>query len=77
MGAEALARWTCTKYGPVSPASLSPVGAERAHHPLGRWVFREAQHSARHGRKSRPDFKISINLSYLQVVSNSMVPFIN
>lgn len=35
VGAEALARWTCTKYGPVSPRRVyPPVGAERAHHPF-------------------------------------------
>ena len=41
------------------------------------WVFREAAAQCKAWTKSRPDLKISINLSYLQVVSNSMVPFIN
>lgn len=78
VGAEALARWTCTKYGPVSPGEFIPLLEQSGLIiPFGRWVFREAAAQCKAWTKSRPDFKISINLSYLQVVSNSMVPFIN
>ena len=78
VGAEALARWTCTKYGPVSPGEFIPLLEQSGLIiPFGRWVFREAATQCKAWTKSRPDFKISINLSYLQVVSNSMVPFIN
>ena len=78
VGAEALARWTCTKYGSVSPGEFIPLLEQSGLIiPFGRWVFREAAAQCKAWTKSRPDLKISINLSYLQVVSNSMVPFIN
>ena len=79
VGAEALARWTCTKYGPVSPGEfIPPVGAERAHHPL-RQVGIPGGRSTSAGMdvKAGLILKSVLNLSYLQVVSNSMVPFIN
>ncbi|WP_308774598.1 EAL domain-containing protein [uncultured Bilophila sp.] len=77
VGAEALARWTCAKYGPVSPGEFIPLLEQSGLIiPFGRWVFREAAAQCKAWTKLRPDFEISINLSYLQVVSDSMIPFI-
>ena len=53
VGAEALARWTCTKYGPVSPASLSPCWSRAgSSSPSAGGYSGRPQHSARHGRKA-------------------------
>lgn len=77
VGAEALARWTCAKYGPVSPGEFIPLLEQSGLIvPFGRWVFREAAAQCKAWTKIRPDFEVSINISYLQVVSNSMIPFI-
>ena len=45
--------------------------------PFGRWVFREAAAQCKAWTKLCPDLKISVNLSYLQVTTDSMVPFIS
>lgn len=77
VGAEALARWSCAKYGPVSPGEFIPLLEQSGLIvPFGRWVFRQAAAQCKAWTKLRPDFEISINISYLQVISNSMIPFI-
>ena len=64
VGAEALARWTCT-LRPVPRRVYPPVGAERgSSSPAG--GYSAAAQCKAYGRKSRLIFKISINLSYLQ-----------
>lgn len=77
VGAEALARWNCPKYGPVSPVEFIPL-MERSGLivPFGEWVFREAVAQCKKWTRLQPDFVISVNLSYLQVISDDMLPFI-
>ena len=77
VGAEALARWTCGKYGGVSPGEFIPL-MERSGLivPFGKWVFRKAAEQCKAWTATRPDFVVSINLSYLQVTSDNMIPFI-
>lgn len=76
IGAEALARWSCAKYGSVSPAEFIPLLEQSGLIvPFGKWVFRQAVAQCREWTKIRPDFVVSVNFSYLQVTSDNMVPF--
>lgn len=76
VGAEALARWTCAKYGGVSPGEFIPLLEQSGLIvPFGKWVFRQAVAQCREWTRIRPDFVVSVNLSYLQVTSGDIVPF--
>lgn len=68
IGTEALSRWSCAKYGPVSPAEFIPL-LEQSELilPVGRWIFREVLSTCIGWEQDMPDFSISINLSYLQL----------
>ncbi len=77
IGAEALARWRCDKYGKVSPGEFVPLLEQSGLIvPFGRWVFQRAAEQCREWTAIRPDFEVSINLSYIQVTSDDMLPFI-
>lgn len=77
VGAEALARWSCPKYGQVSPGEFIPLLEQSGLIvPFGRWVFRQAAAQCARWAARRPDFTVSVNLSYLQVTSDDMIPFI-
>ncbi len=78
LGAEALARWQCDKYGKVSPGEFIPLLEQSGLIvPFGRWVFQRAAEQCRQWVDLRPDFEVSINLSYIQVTSDDMLPFID
>lgn len=77
VGAEALARWSCAQYGVVSPAEFVPLLEESGLiAPFGKWVFRQAVHQCKAWTRIRPDFVMSVNLSYLQVTTENFVLFI-
>lgn len=67
-GAEALLRYRSAYYGVVSPemfiATLEQTGMIV---PVGNWVLKEAVRQCREWRKYNPDFRISINISYVQL----------
>lgn len=75
-GAEALARWSCEKYGPVSPVEFIPL-LERSGLilPVGRWIFRQAVKSCKEWIALDPGFTISINLSCLQLSEPDLLDF--
>lgn len=77
VGAEALARWTCPKFGQVSPGEFIPLLEQSGLIvPFGRWVFRQAAEQCARWAALRADFTVSVNLSYLQVTADDMVPYI-
>ena len=77
VGAEALVRWNCAKYGFVSPGEFVPLLEQSGLIvPVGKWIFRQAARQCKDWTKIRPDFVLSINLSYLQVIAENMIPFI-
>lgn len=77
VGAEALARWRCDKYGEVSPVEFIPILEESGLIvPAGKWIFYQAAKKCREWRRIQPDFVMSINLSYLQVADPDFLPFL-
>ena len=63
-GAEALARWSCGKYGSVCPDEFIPVLEENGKIvELAKWVFGEAEKQCKKWCALQPDFRMSVNLS--------------
>ena len=79
IGAEALLRWECEKYGRLSPAQFIPILEDSGLIvPVGKWVAYTAIKQCKEWQKIIPDFKININLSYVQIrKSNVALDIIN
>lgn len=79
IGAEALLRWHCDKYGNLSPAQFIPILEDSGLIiPVGKWVSYMAIKQCKEWQKFIPDFKININLSYIQIKkSNVAVDILN
>ena len=70
--AETLLRFRSDKTGPVSPARFIPLLEESALIiPVGAWVLGQAASACAAIRRHIPDFKISFNLSYIQVLKSN------
>lgn len=73
-GAEALARWHCSKYGDISPVEFIPLLEQTGLIvPAGTWILRQAAAQCKAWRQYMPDFHISINLSYRQLLEGNIV----
>jgi PAS domain S-box-containing protein/diguanylate cyclase (GGDEF)-like protein len=71
VGAEALVRWTNTKFGSVSPAELIPMAeASGLIGTIGTWVLRRA---CREAAAWPLPWRLSVNVSAAQVLSPSLV----
>ena len=79
IGAEALLRWECDRYGKLSPAQFIPILEESGLIvPVGKWVAYTAIKQCKEWQKIIPEFKININLSYIQIrKSNVALDIIN
>lgn len=74
VGAEALLRWGNERFGNVSPAVFIPILEESGLIiPVGRYVLREAARTCKKWRESIRDFKIHVNLSYVQVHKSDLM----
>lgn len=79
IGAEALLRWHHDILGTISPVEFVPL-LERTGliHQVGKWVLRESAHTcALWRREDDPNFVISVNLSYLQLLDTEFIPYIS
>lgn len=67
-GAEALLRFTSPRRGTVSPVEFVPI-LERSGLivPVGLWVLRTALAQCRVWRQELPAFRVSVNMSYVQL----------
>lgn len=67
-GAEALLRFESPRRGMVSPAECIPV-LEQSELivPVGLWIIRNALNQCRIWRTVIPDFRVSVNMSYVQL----------
>ncbi len=73
IGAEALLRYQCDKYGRLSPAQFIPILEESGLIiPVGRWVAYTAIKQCKEWQKLIPEFKININLSYIQIKKSNV-----
>ena len=75
-GAEALCRWRCDKYGPVSPVEFIPLLEESGLIlPVGRWIFRTAAETCARWQRQMPCFMMGINLSNLQLEDPTFIGY--
>lgn len=75
-GAEALARWHCTKYGDVSPVEFIPLLEQNGLIvQMGKWIFEQAARQCKKWCRIKEDFHMSINLSYRQLLDGSILDF--
>lgn len=73
-GAESLMRFHTDKLGTVSPSEFIPLLEETGLIiPVGKWMLNEAMKFCHEIQKTIPDFKISINISYVQVIKSNII----
>ncbi|HGM3772121.1 TPA: phosphodiesterase PdcB [Clostridioides difficile] len=77
IGAEVLLRWHSGTYGEVSPVEFIPI-LEQSNLiiPVGKWIIKEAVKQCKEWHKINPDFKISVNVSYIQLKEDFFRDFI-
>lgn len=72
-GAETLLRFR-REEGNVSPAEFIPLLEESGLIiPVGRWVLNEAMFFCKKMRDKIPGFKVSVNISYIQVLKSDLI----
>lgn len=72
--AETLLRFRTEKLGMISPAEFIPLLEEsNLIIPVGRWVLEQAMAACARIRKDIPDFRISVNLSYIQILKSNVL----
>ena len=72
--AEALLRFKHEEYGFISPMEFIPLLEESGLIiPVGRWVLRRAMEMCKAMLKYIPDFKVSVNVSYVQVLKSDVL----
>lgn len=75
VSAEALLRWQCAEFGAISPVEFIPLLEQTGMiRPVGHWVLSQAADVCLEWRKIRPDFSVSVNLSYLQLLEKNFIP---
>ncbi|MDE6389724.1 MAG: GGDEF and EAL domain-containing protein [Lachnospiraceae bacterium] len=74
IGAEALLRWNCEKYGSVSPAVFIPILEESGLIiPVGKHVLWQAARTCKKWREILPGFHVHVNLSYVQMHKSDLL----
>lgn len=74
LGAEALMRYTMPDGTRVSPAEFIPILEETGLIiPAGRWMMQQALGTCKNWQQVIPEFKININLSYVQVMKSNVL----
>ncbi|MEY8391789.1 bifunctional diguanylate cyclase/phosphodiesterase [Lachnospiraceae bacterium 45-W7] len=74
VGAEALLRFFSREYGMLSPGVFIPILEESGLIiPVGEWVYRTAMRQSMVWQKLIPEFRININLSFIQICKSDVV----
>ena len=77
VGAEALLRFRSHYHGEVSPGQFIPILETTGMIiPVGNWVLKEAIARCAEWRKSNPNLRMSINLSYIQLEQDELSDYI-
>lgn len=72
--AEALLRFHISEKEMISPMEFIPILEESGLIiPVGKWVLRQALALCKECRKSHPDFRVSVNLSYVQILKSAII----
>jgi len=72
--AETLMRFYTEETGMVSPAEFIPLLEESALIiPVGRWILHQAMSACSKIQQTIPQFRISVNLSYIQVLKSNVL----
>lgn len=73
-GAETLMRFYTEEYGMVSPGEFIPILEETGLIiPLGRWILHQALFACKHIQQWIPDFQITVNVSYIQIMKSNII----
>lgn len=73
-GAETLLRFHMSDGSMVSPGEVIPILEESGLIiPVGRWILRQALDACREWQKYLPEFKVNVNLSYVQVLKSNVL----
>lgn len=74
-GVEALLRWKCEEFGNVSPLEFIPILEENnLIGVVGRWVLEKSLEIYKNNwSKYRPDFFISVNVSFVQFLEKDFI----
>lgn len=74
-GAEALLRWKSDEHGEVSPGRfIAFLENDPAYEPLGYDIIRHAVRIAGQIRKTMPEFRINVNITAIQLLSDEFIP---
>lgn len=74
LGAEALLRWHDDVLGMISPAVFIPLLEDSGLIiPVGRWVIRTAMRQCLEWQKQDANFRININLSFIQIRKSNLL----
>lgn len=77
VGAEALLRWSCPRFEKASPAEFIPILEQTGMIiPVGRWILNSAIRQCASWVKKNPNFVLNVNLSYLQIQGEELVPYV-
>ncbi len=72
--AETLLRFRTEEFGNISPVEFIPLLEESSLIiPVGKWVLEQAMQACCEIQKTIPDFRISVNLSYIQVLKSNVL----
>lgn len=73
-GAETLMRFSTLEYGVISPVEFIPILEETGLIiPAGKWIMNQALAACKKIQQYIPNFRISINISYIQVMKSDII----
>ena len=73
-GAETLLRFSSANFGHVSPVEFIPLLEESGLIiPVGRWILSRAMEFCKKMQEFIPGFKVSVNVSYIQVLKSEII----
>ena len=75
-GGEVLLRWK-NEGKEISPSKVVPILEQTGMiAPVGKWILEETMRKGKEILKYQPDFRLSVNVSYLQIMDQKFFPFL-